>query len=211
MKNQNPLSITLRERAGKSAVKKLRREGLLPGSMSYKGADSLSFSLSRDEFRKAVGKAGLSGIYTLKADKKTSYPAMVREVQYAPVTRELLHVTFQRVSLTEETTADIQLNVIGREDVQYAGFELLQQLETVTVRGLPTDFPPAIDVDVSQMTAGEQITVADLKVPEGLTVETEPDRLILNVSYPRVQAEAAEVAEETEQAPEQESAPAEEA
>lgn len=211
MKQQNILNITLRERAGKGAMRQLRREGMLPGSMSYKGEESVSFAVNKDAFRRLVNQNGLSGIYTLQVDKKTSYPAMVREVQYAPMTRDLQHVTFQRVSLTEETTADIAINVIGKEDVQHAGLELLQQLETVAVRGLPTDFPQAIDVDVSKMTAGEQVTVADLVVPEGLTVETEADRLILNVSYPRVQEEETPAAEGAEETASEEAAPAEEA
>lgn len=211
MKKQNTLTIQKREPSSKGAIKQLRRDGFLPCSMSYKGADSLSFSISRDEFRKALNQFGMTGIYNLQADKKTAYSAMVREIQYAPVSREWLHVTFQRVSLTEETTADIQLNIIGRDDVAYAGYELLQQLETVSVRGLPTDFPPAIDVDVSKMVAGDQITVADLEVPEGLTVETEPDRLILNVSYPRVKTDIEETAQDEGSEMEAAAAPSEDA
>ncbi len=209
MTKPNTLGISLREPTTKGGIKQLRRDGRLPCSMSYKGTDSLSFSVSRDEFRKAINQFGMTGIYTLKLDAKTSYPAMVRDIQYAPVSREWLHITFQRVSLTEETRADIAINIIGKDDVQYAGFELLQQLETVLVRGLPTDFPPAIDIDVSQMKAGDQVTVADLALPEGLSVETEPDRLILSVSYPRVQAE--EEAETTEEGTAAEATPAAEA
>ncbi len=194
MNDTAKLKIIQREKSSKSAIKQLRRDGYLPGSISQKGEDAISFSIKKDELRKAILQNGISGIYSLQSGRKKPWPAMVREIQYAPVTREWQHITFQLVSLTEETTADIPLNIIGREDVQHAGFELLTQMETVTLRGLPTDFPSAIDVIVSEMTPGDQVTVADLKLPEGLSAEGDTDRLILSVSHPRVQVE--EVAEE---------------
>lgn len=190
------LKIIQREKGSKSAIKQLRRDGYLPGSISQKGEEAISFSISKDELRRALLANGMSGIYSLQSGRKKPWPAMVREIQYAPVTREWLHITFQLVSLTEETTADIPLNIIGREDVQYAGFEMFQQMETIALRGLPTDFPAAIDVNVSEMTAGDQVTVGDLELPEGLTTDVEADRLILSVSHPRVREEAADVAEE---------------
>lgn len=193
------LTITPRGATSKGAVKQLRRDGFLPGSISRKGEDAVGFSVSRDELRRAIVSHGTSGVYTLQMDKKTSYPAMLREIQYAPMTRDWLHVTFQAVSMTEETTADIPLALLGRDDVTHAGFELLQQLESLSVRGLPGDFPQTIEIDVSAMTPGEQVVVGDLKLPEGLSALTEEDRLILSVSYPRLRAEEAEEGAEGEE------------
>jgi len=196
MSKSAKLTITPRERSSKGAVRQLRRDGFLPGSISKKGEDAISFSISRDELRRALAANGMSSVYTLTAGKKESYPVMLREIQYAPVTREWLHVTFQAVSLTEETTAEIPFNLIGRDDLVYAGFELLQQLETLLVRGLPGDFPSSIDIDVATMTPGDQVVVADLNLPEGITAQTEEDRLILSVSYPKLRVEEEEAAAE---------------
>lgn len=205
------LSITLREKSSKGAVKQLRREGQLPGSISRKGEDAVSFSISRDELRRALAQGGTSAVYMLQAGKKASYPAMVREIQYAPMTRDWLHVTFQAVSMTEETTAEVPFVLLGRDDVTHAGYELLQQLETLHVRGLPGDFPPSIEIDVSAMAPGDQVVVADLKLPAGIVAQTEEDRLILSVSHPRIRVEdeveeaaAEEAAEEATPASEEE-------
>lgn len=201
MSETNKLSIQKRERSSKGAMNQLRREGYLPGSISQKGSDAISFSIKKDEFRKALNANGMSAVYMLQADKKTAYPAMVREIQYAPMTRDWLHVTFQLVSLTEETTAEVPFLLVGRDDVTHRGFELLQQLETLLVKGLPGKFPSHIEINVSEMEPGSQVTVADLTLPEGIAAETDADRLILSVSYPRVQAEdtpAEESAEATE-------------
>jgi large subunit ribosomal protein L25 len=183
------LLITIRNKGSKGAMNKLRKEGYLPCSISKKGSDAISFSVKKDELSKALYTNGMSSIYTLQADKKTVYTAMVREIQYAPLSREWLHVTFQSVSLTEETTADISVHLKGRDELLHKGFELLQQLESIQVKGLPGDFPASIDIDVSNMEPGDQVTVADLKLPKGITILTESDRLLLSVSHPKLWAE----------------------
>lgn len=196
MSKSAKLTIQTRERTSKGAIKQLRREGFLPGSINEKGKDAISFSVKKDDLRRALLTHGMSSVYTLAVDKKTAYSAMVREIQYAPVTREWVHITFQIVSLTEETTAEIPIVLNGRDDVTYNGFELLQQLETLSLRGLPMDFPTAIELEVAAMEPGQQITVADVQLPEGISCDTEADRLILSVSYPKVRAEEAAEGEE---------------
>jgi large subunit ribosomal protein L25 len=191
------LMITKREKGSKGAMNRLRKEGFVPGSISQKGGEAISFSVRKDEFKKALSAHGMSSVYSLQADKKTSYTAMVREVQLAPVSLEWLHVTFQLVSLTEETTADISLHLKGRDELLHKGFELLQQLESVQLKGLPGDFPASIDIDVSKMEPGAQVTIADLKLPKGTVSLTEPDRLVLTVSHPKLKVEEPAEAPET--------------
>lgn len=191
------LMITNRVKGSKGAMNKLRKEGFLPGSISQRGGEAISFSVRKDEFSKALNANGMSSIYTLQADKKTAYTAMVREIQHDPVSWEWLHVTFQLVSLTEETTVDISLHIIGREELLHKGFELLQQLESLQIKGLPGDFPAFIDINVSNMEPGDQVTIADLKLPKGITSLTESDRLVLSVSYPKHREEETAENQET--------------
>lgn len=190
MSESTKLMITKRVKGGKGAMHRLRREGFLPGSISEKGKEAVSFSVDKAEFKKAFHAQGMSGIYTLAADPKTVFTAMIREIQHVPGSFDFLHVTFQAVSLTEETTADIPLRIVGRDELQRNGYELIQQLEAVHLKGLPGDFPASIHVDVSGMEPGEQLTVAGLTLPKGMTSLTEEERLVLSVTHPRVMAEA---------------------
>jgi large subunit ribosomal protein L25 len=189
MDNTATLAITKREKGSKGAMNQLRRDGFLPASISRKGEESVSFSMRKEEFRKAIIAHGMSGIYTLKGDKKTNFTAMIREIQYVPGSYDYLHITFQAISLTEETTADIHLHIHGRDALHHNGFELLQQLDSLHLKGLPGDFPPSIEIDVTGMEPGSQITVADVEMPKGLTCLTEADRLVLSVSYPKIHEE----------------------
>jgi len=190
------LTITARTKISKGEMSKLRKEGFLPGSLSQKGGESVSFFLKRDEFRKALNQNGMSSVYTLQLDKKTAYPAMVREIQYAPGFGDFLHITFQRVSLTEETTADIPVHIKGRDELVHNGHDLVQQLEAVHLKGLPGNFPAAIEIDVSGMQPGDTVTVADLQLPEGVACLTEADRLVVSVPHPKLVTEEPAEAEE---------------
>ena len=84
MNESAKLSITKRERSSKGVMNQLRQDGFLPGSIDVKGQDAVSFSIRRDEFRKArrqrhFQRVCWSWFY--------HYPAMIREIQYAPVAR----------------------------------------------------------------------------------------------------------------------------
>lgn len=198
MNESTRLTIEKRDTgASKGAKKKLRREGFVPGSISKKGGEAFSFSVRKDELAKALNANGMSSVYTLSDDQKNEFAVMVREVQQAPLTREWLHVNFQEISLTEETTAEISINLIGRDELQHRGLEVLQQLDSVQLQGLPGDFPPSIEIDVSKMEAADQVSVADLELPEGITAVTESDRQVLSVSYPRLAEEEESTDEET--------------
>ena len=199
MDNSTKLKIEERAKGSKGATKRLRKEGLLPGSISRKGDTSVSISLKYDEFRKAFKQMGQSGVFTLQVGRKKPYSAMIREIQYVPGTYDFLHITFQGISLDEETTADIHLHIQGRDELHHNNYELLQQLESLHMKGLPGDFPQAINIDVSKMVPGDHLTVADVELPEGLTCLTESDRLVLSVGHPKVRADEA-TGEDTDEA-----------
>lgn len=183
------IKIERREPMSKGGIKALRRQGLLPASLSAKGEEPLAFTIRRDELMQSISQNGRLAVFKLALGRKT-YNAMVKEVQYAPVTRECLHVTFQRIALDEVTKAEVQLRALGREDVLYKKLDFLQHMDSLQVQGLPNDIPNAIEVDVSSMEAGDSITVGGLRLPEGITTDAEPDRIVFTVSHPRVQEEA---------------------
>ena len=209
------LKVNTREALSKRGNRRLRKEGILPGSISSKGAEAVSVSIKRDELLRALASEGMSAVFKLQAEDKTSYNVMVKELQSAPITGEVLHVTFQHVSLTEETRAEITIQVMGRDSLEHKRLEFQQQLNTLPVRGLPQDIPNAVEIEVGDMEAGDTLYVSDLKLPEGIETEMDLDRVVFSVSMPRVQEveepaaeegaeeEAAEDAAEAEEAKEE--------
>ncbi|NLD52693.1 MAG: 50S ribosomal protein L25 [Clostridiales bacterium] len=194
MSNQATLTIEARGKLSKGQKKDLRKAGLVPASVDRKGEESLACTVRRDELQRALAGYGVTGIYKLQMGRKKPITAMLREVQSAPLTREWLHVTFQQVLMTEETKVDLPIVLQGLDTLQYNGFEYTQARDSLQVRGLPGDFPPAIEVDISAMQAGENLTVGELPLPEGVETDVEPDLLVLSVSHPRVREEDVEEA-----------------
>lgn len=190
------LKVTSREPDSKRANRRLRVEGLVPGSISIKGEEAVSLAVRRDEFQRALSKGGMSALFNLKLDK-TSYTAMVKELQSAPITGELLHITFQRVSLTEVTRAEVVIRAEGKPQLEHKRLEYMQHLDFLPVQGLPQDIPNSIDIEVGELEAGDNLHVKDLVMPEGIETDMDPDRLVFTVSLPRMEEEPeAEAAEE---------------
>ena len=198
MSKKESLNIAIEERPSlsKGGRKQLRRDGYLPASISSKGEDSISITIRRDTLLRAIDKFGRMSVFNLKLGKKT-YNCMVKEMQHAPLTQECLHVTFQHIDLTEETTAEVAIRPIGRESVQRRRLDFLQIKDYLSIKGLPNDIPNSIDVDVTEMEAGDVLNVGDLVLPEGITTDEDSDDVVFTVSHERVAEE-----EETEEAAE---------
>ncbi len=204
--SKESLNIEIEERAPltKGGRKQLRRNGWLPASISSKGEEPLNVSVRKDLLTKAIAEHGRMSVFNLKLGDKV-YPCMLKASQYTPVSKEWLDVTFQHINLKEVTTADVPIQPVGRESVLHRNLEFLQIKELLTVKGLPNDIPNSIDVEVSEMEAGDVINVGDIKLPEGISTEEDPDETVFTVSYQK------EIVEEEETAAEEEETVSEEA
>ena len=192
MKQIPTIEVSKRELMTKGQKRQLRESGILPGSISSRGEDSVDISVNRNELMKLLSEHGKSGVLQLNLGT-TSYNVMVREMQVEPLTYNCIHVNFQHISMDEETKADVPVRVHGSDAISQKGFEFLQQLESIPVTGLPNDIPSDITVDVSKMEAGDTLFLRDITLPEGIKTDMEDDRVVFTVSYPR--AEEVEEAE----------------
>jgi large subunit ribosomal protein L25 len=171
-------------------VKRLRREGLVPGVVYGPVVDNtVSVSVNRREFDKFYQRTGHSTVFTLEWDGGNQ-PVLIREVQVDPVTRNPLHVDFfapnMRVVLRQ--TVPVVLVDLG----VHSGV-LQTILNEVEVEALPSDLPHQIDVDASGLASvGDSIHASDLNLPSAVTLITSGEELIASLV-----AEAVEEVEET--------------
>jgi large subunit ribosomal protein L25 len=200
MANELILMAEPREIHGKK-VKRLRREGLLPGVVYGPVMnETISVSVNEREFKKFYLQHGHSTIFTLKWDGG-SQPVLIREVQYEPVRHDPLHVDFfapnMRVTLRQSVTVTLQHT---SENIEGGGV-LQQVLNEIEVEALPADLPSEITVDISNLTAvGDVLHVSDIQAPAGVQIITDPEStvasIIVQVSEPvegEDEAEAEEV------------------
>jgi large subunit ribosomal protein L25 len=185
-----------RTKLGSRNAGRIRREGLLPATVYGLQTDTLSVTVSARELDHALHSAsGANTLITLKMDGQDDALALARQIQRHPTRNELVHVDFVRVRRDVAVAAEIPLNLEGEPPGAKEGGVLEQLFFTVTVEALPGNIPTEIVVDVSHLALGDQLHVADLPIPAGVTVQHEPDELVVQVSIPRGLSEEEEAAE----------------
>lgn len=202
--SSDKISLKLAERTemGK-AVKALRRVGLVPANISERGKESMAVSGNLVEVTKAYHAAGKHHPVELTIGSKKRL-AMIKDVDVEPVKGTVRHVAFHAIKQNEVVTAEIPVHIDGEIPAEKISLIVLRTLDTVEVEALPADLPDELLLDGSRLAQiGDKLTVADLRVPNGVKVMTEADHTLVVVEEPKDQmAAAAEEAENAESAAE---------
>ncbi|MCS7234761.1 MAG: 50S ribosomal protein L25 [Armatimonadota bacterium] len=200
------LEVEARRGLGKSAVRKLRRVGRVPGVLYGRGIEPVPIAVDVRSLEAVLQRAAEANVLldvVIRDDGQVRTElAMLQDVQREVLNRRVLHVDLHRVSLTEKVYARLPVRLRGEaRGVREGGIlELLRH--EVEVSGLPTDLPDHLEVDVSHLAVGQSLHVRDLRVPPGVTVLTPPDETLVTVLAPGVAAEEAGPAEEAPAQPE---------
>ncbi len=184
--------------------RELRRRGLIPGVLYGPGLNRL-IKVKRSELERLLGRITRSSRITLVLDGE-EWETFIKEVQYHPLTDEVLHVDFYWPGEGREVEIDVPVILRGEPKGRKLGGVLRQLRETVKVKALPERIPEKLELDVSELDLGESLRVGDLKL-EGLKLLTPAEVPVAAVKTLRVEVAAAEEAA----APAPEEAPAPEA
>lgn len=183
---------------GKSAVKAYRRQGLIPAIVYGKDIDSIPISLEPLEVRKILLK-GMGHLHRLKVEGAGVDDAvMVQSIDRNPVTGQVTHMDFHKISLTETLKIEIPIVLLGEKQITNQGLILERQLREITVECLPKNIPDEFVVNVADMEHGETLLAGDLEMPEDVTMVTDPEEVIAVVSVPTIIEEEEEEEEEEE-------------
>ena len=192
------IEAILRERKGKGPARRLRAKGLVPAVIYGQGVAATQISVEPRTLVKAL--AGPKRINTLLEiavpGQSDAYTALVRDHQFDPVSRELLHVDFMAVGLEQLVTVDVPLTLEGRAKGQQLGGTLSQKMRKVKVECKASDIPEAIKIDVTEMGLGEVMTGKDLPMPENVSLLLSPRSPIVEIVAKRADTATAEGGEE---------------
>jgi large subunit ribosomal protein L25 len=196
--NMQELTIKRREGTGKSVVRKLRRAGVVPAIL-YGGTSPQAITVDpRAVLRIIHGHEGSTQLLSLKFDgdgDRASLMAIIRDMQFDPVSDALLHVDLQEVSADRAITVRVAVHPVGEaigvKDTKGILSLVLHELE---VSCLPTSIPERIDADVTALAIGDVLTVGDLRPPEGVRIINDPGQAVATVSPPMAEEVAAPVA-----------------
>lgn len=199
MATQAKLTAAPRSTRGKGAARSLRRAGRVPAVIYGHHRSPEAIELDATAFsRLLLAIGGHATTIDVAIEGQAPVKALIREVQRNPVRpAELLHVDLYEVRADEAITVDIPVHLVGTaEGVRLGGGMLDHVLHKITIEVLPGDIPDHIEVDVTSLGVGQQVSVRDLTVPKA-KILTDLSLPVCMVSAPRTEAAAtpAETAE----------------
>jgi len=193
---------------GTRSSRRLRREGRVPAVIYGLGQDPVSIDVDWPELRRALTTdAGVNAVIHLEfdGDKQMS---IVKDIQRHPVRRDVTHVDFLRIDPKQDVTVDVPVVMTGEaKEVTDADGMVDQNMFTLTVNSAPDSIPNELEVDISGLTIGDSLRVADIVLPAGVTTDVDPEETVavgmitrstLEAMAADEAAEAAEAAEEGE-------------
>ncbi len=197
--SSNVLIAETGRQTGSPSSRRLRREDRIPAVVYGLGMTPISVSVDRRDLRAALsGPSGVNTVLDLTVDG-TVYPAIVKEMQRHPVRRSVSHIDFLQVNLDVEITVSVPVVLLGeaKEVAMNNGLVDLQMAE-IQVTTTPRTIPDSIEIDISEMTVDDVITVGQLPVPAGCVFAHEEDQPVVTVTILRTAAEEEEETSEEE-------------
>jgi large subunit ribosomal protein L25 len=207
------LEVQARDARGSAEVRRLRKQGLIPGVIYGGGNDPAAIFVPERALRKALtGAGGLHAILDVVVQGDgagDARPAILKDYQQDVITGRVAHIDLHQVRLDRPIQASVVVQLTGEPAGVKEGGVLSQVSREITVEALPMEIPEHIDADVSEMQIGDTLRLADVPPIEGVTFLDDPEETVLaSVSAPTVFEEPElEEPEEGEELPEGEEAP----
>ncbi|TCJ20282.1 50S ribosomal protein L25 [Rubrobacter taiwanensis] len=197
-----------RNESGKNAARRLRRSGFVPAILYRKGEHSAKLAVKAKTVDQTLYRLGDNAIYEIEDERGKSVTARIIDLQRDPITDRLLHVDFVPVIMTERIEVTVPITIVGEAPGVQEGGVLNQVVYEVQVETLPGNIPQELELDVSGLGMNENLTLADLKLPEGVTLLSDPEEVAVTISPPtEITEEEMEAAGVVEEPAEEEPAP----
>ena len=195
----------LREQFGKGFARRLRAAGKIPAVIYGHGTDPVHVALPGHQVSLLIRRA--NALLELEIDGKQQL-TLVKDVQKDPVHQIIEHIDLLVVKKGEKIQVDVPVSVTGEP---FPGTMATLENTTVTLEVEATHIPQNVEVSVEGLEDGTHITAAELTLPRGAALVTDPETLIVGVALPPAPVEdEAEESEEGAEAAESDDAPAEE-
>ena len=184
------LEVSRREKSGKEIAKKLRASGKVPAVVYGGHKEPVAIEVDRKSVSELIQKSehGVRSIFLLKmTGTDQQRHAMIKDIQIDPVSRRMTHIDFVRVVMDEVVRVTVPVHVVGTAAGVKEGGILDWQVRDLHVECLPNAIPDKIDIDVTALGSHDYYRVSDLKLPEGVKVLEDPERVVVGVTHMRAE------------------------
>jgi len=184
------LEVSNRTKLRSKGARDIRREGLVPGVLYYSGEENVNISIEKSILFHAMQ----SGQRIFEIDQKGEIQyTMIKQLQYHPVTDEIIHIDLMRVRRSEKITIAIPLELIGEAAGVKEGGVLSQSLNQIEISCYPTDVPEKIELNIEDLELNAALSVADLEIDlDDVDIVTDSSMNIVSITPPAVEEEVVE-------------------
>jgi large subunit ribosomal protein L25 len=188
------LNVDIRKEQGTSAARRTRLQNKVPAVVYHSGAEATPLSVDKISLNKALRTGQM--IFEVNVEDKDQF-VLVKEIQYHPVTDEIIHIDFQKVKEDEKISLEVAVRSSGESKGVKLGGLLVQMLNSVTIKCKPAEIPEFLEIDVTDMEMNTNLFVKDITLPGDVEMLTADDIAVVSVQEPKEEKEE-EVVEETE-------------
>ena len=188
------LNVDIRKEHGTSAARRTRLQNKVPAVVYHSGIEATPLSVDKTSLNKALRTGQM--IFEVNVEDKNQF-VLVKEIQYHPVTDEIIHVDFQKVKEDEKISLEVAVRSSGEAQGVKLGGLLVQMLNSVTIKCKPAEIPEFLEIDVTDMEMDTNLFVKDITLPTDVEMLTAEDIAVVSVQEPKQEKEE-EVAEDTE-------------
>jgi large subunit ribosomal protein L25 len=179
-------NATARNATGKGGARSLRTQGQIPAVIYGHGREPQALSLNARDLDKLLGHIQAESTVIEVSVGGTTSKTLIREIQRHPIKRQILHVDFQALVAGEKVVVSIPIVLNGiPEGVRLEGGVLDQTLRELEIEVDPSNIPDHVELDVTNMVIGDSLHVSDIKLPEGVEVQDDPETSVAVLAAPR--------------------------
>jgi len=182
---------------GKNACRRIREAGRIPAVLYGEGKAALPLTLDRKDIIAILkSESGENTIFKVSFDSKTQ-DAMIKEIQVDPVSHQLLHADLIQISMEKTIRVSVPLLLQGEAvGVKSEGGFVDFMTREVDIECLPKDIPEHITIDISGLHLHQSLKIGDITPPEGVRLISDPSSVVVLISVPHKEEEAAKPVEE---------------
>ena len=188
------LNVDIRKEHGTSAARRARLQNKVPAVVYHSGVEATPLSVDKISLNKALRTGQM--IFEVNVEDKDQF-VLVKEIQYYPVTDEIIHIDFQKVKEDEKISLEVTVRSSGEAQGVKLGGLLVQMLNSVNIKCRPAEIPEFLEIDVTDMEMNTNLFVKDITLPEDVEMLTADDIAVVSVQEPKEEKEE-QVVEEME-------------
>jgi len=189
------LRATERTKLGSAESRRLRKQGLVPAVL-YGRAEPVAIFIGERDLRAALStQAGSHAVLEVAIDGGREHSAILKEYQRDKIRGTIVHVDLQEIRLDQKIHSAVAVTLVGEPAGVKEGGVLSQVVNEVQVEGLPLEIPQHLEIDVSGMHIGDSLRLAELEVPDGITLLDDLDATVLATVTMPTRVEEPEAAE----------------